>query len=127
VNRKKLLAILAALSLAWPSACSAKRTPGVVCTYAVNPTEIPNPAFWAITEHAGAQLIEPGSELFKLITGKLGSVETHSVVQTGDILVATKASFLIDPEVLGVDRGAIKDCQPSDKKEGTVSRLLRIG
>ena len=68
---------------------------------------IPKPAYWAITEQDGAQLITPDSPLHAIIVDNIGSAETHGVVSTGDILVATKPSFVIDPESIGIERGDV--------------------
>ena len=69
--------------------------------------EIPNPAFWAITENEGAQLIIPGSELADTITDHLDSVPTHDGMNVGDIFIASEASSVISPEDMGIERTTI--------------------
>lgn len=68
---------------------------------------IPDPAFWAITEKNGAQLIDPESELHGTIAGAIGTITRHGVIAVGDILVASKQSSVISPEGLDLPRDTI--------------------
>lgn len=90
---------------------------------------IPNPAFWAITEKDGAQLIDPVSELHQTIIDRLDVIPTHGVVGVGDILVASEVSAVIAPEDLGVDRETISGYQtkPEQVVQGGLRKLFHKG
>ena len=88
--------------------------------------EIPDPAYWAITRRKGAQLITPDSPLYETIIENVGSAEIHGVVDTGDILVASESSFVIDPESIGIERRAISAYKtPQQVAQGSLRKLLR--
>jgi len=73
----------------------------------MNNHEIPSPAYWAITEKNGAQLIEQDSPLHSTILENVNDVETHGIIDFGDILVVSKESVVISPESIGIKRETI--------------------
>jgi hypothetical protein len=83
--------------------------------YNIMSQEIPDPAYWAITKRNGAQLITPDSPFYETIVENIERAETHGVIGTGDILVASKSSFVIDPTSIGIERRAISDYKSPDQ------------
>lgn len=94
-------------------------------TYLMPNPNITDPAYWAITEQNGTQLITPNSSLYATIVDRIGDAEAHGLISTGDILVATKSSFVISPESIGIDRKDVSEYKtPERVAQGGLSKFF---
>lgn len=78
--------------------------------------DIPDPAYWAITQEHGAQFIKPGTEIYEAIVNNLGKAATHGIIGVGDILEASDHSRALDPESMGISREAISAYPPAEEQ-----------